>query len=269
MKPKKALIVYKKSFYEKHPVFRSLSGIRASHDRHRRTLRAVKRALRGRGVRYDAVYRTREVPYGRYDLIIPVGGDGTFLEAARRVGNELMLGVNSDPDHSVGIFCAATGETFARVLGRLLDGRARVRCLTRLAVRIGTRALKQPVLNDVLFCHRNPAAMSRYWIAAGGRQEQQRSSGVWVATAAGSTGGIHSAGGRRMGWGSRRIQYHPRELYDASRHRLRGGSAGRVVIGSLMRDGMLYVDGSHRRFKIPYGGVISVSRSLEPLKIVY
>ena len=52
------------------------------------------------------------------------------------------------------------------------------------------------VLNDILICHHNPGAMSRYYLTVGRVREEQRSSGVWIATAAGSSGGLHSAGGK-------------------------------------------------------------------------
>ena len=69
------------------------------------------------------------------------------------------------------------------------------------------------VLNDILVCHHNPGAMSRYFLTVEGTREEQRSSGVWIATAAGSSGGLHSAGGKVLTQKSKEFQYRPRELY--------------------------------------------------------
>ena len=81
--------------------------------------------------------------------------------------------------------------------------------VTRLAIDLEGRRL-QPALNDVLVAHVQPAATSRYRLTLGRRSEEHRSSGLWVATAAGSTAGIRSAGGRPMPLTSRRIQFRAR-----------------------------------------------------------
>ena len=82
------------------------------------------------------------------------------------------------------------------------------------------------ILNDILVAHQCPAAMSRYRISVDGQCEEQYGSGVWISTAAGSTAGILSAGGRVMRPGSKRIQYMSRELFDRpdTAYSLRGGT---------------------------------------------
>jgi len=129
------------------------------------------------------------------------------------------------------------------------------------------------VLNDILIAHQNPAAMSRYAIRVNGTQEEQRSSGLWLSTAVGSTAAIKSAGGRVLPRESKAIQYLPRELYygPGTTYRLTGGlvQLGRaIVLRSLMREGMVYADGEHLRVPFRYGDVLRVSRSPQPLVVV-
>ena len=64
------------------------------------------------GIRFTESYRGRGIDYLKYDLIITVGGDGTFLEAAKHAKHQIILGVNSAPDHSVGRFCIANKYNF-------------------------------------------------------------------------------------------------------------------------------------------------------------
>ena len=45
------------------------------------------------------------------------------------------------------------------------------------------------VINDVLIAHKNPAATSRYLLELNKTKEEQRSSGIWIATPMGSTAG--------------------------------------------------------------------------------
>src|SRR5882724_3517 len=56
---------------------------RKTHDNHFATLSDVEAALKSRKLNYTKICRGTNCNYGRYDLIITVGGDGTFLEAAR------------------------------------------------------------------------------------------------------------------------------------------------------------------------------------------
>lgn len=231
--------------------------------------------LRESGLQARVTHRARVVDTRPYPLVISVGGDGTFLEAARCVAGagQRILGVNSDPERSAGTFCSADGATFGAKLRKILRGRVKTVRLHRMELRLNGRRLGAPVLNDILVTHRRPAAMSRYWLRVGAAREEQRSSGLWIATAAGSTGAIRSAGGRPLERRSRALVYRPRELYSGGgiRCRLRGGAvpAGRrVAVGSLMRDGMICADGEHMTFPFGYGDVLEVSPSPRPLRVV-
>ena len=132
-------------------------------------------------------------------------------------------------------------------------------------------------LNDVLFCHECPASTTRYELTVGDRAEQQMSSGIWVASAAGSTAAIRAAGGRSMPAGSRRIQFVVREPFPY-------GGIGRIepprmVRGFVARDEALkirsrttsariYVDGPHVVFPVEFGDVVTVSGAARPLHLV-
>ena len=240
---------------------------------HRQAMGQVLSALRASGLRARVTQRARSLDTRPYPLVIAVGGDGTFLEAARCVAGagQRILGVNSDPERSAGSFCSTDGAAFAGKLRQILRGRAKTARLNRMELRLNGRRLGAPVLNDILVTHRRPAAMSRYWLRVGAAREEQRSSGLWIATAAGSTGAIRSAGGKPLARNSRALVYRPRELYSGSRCRLRGGAvpAGRrVAVGSLMREGMICVDGEHMTYPFRYGDVLEVRPSARPLRVV-
>ena len=289
MRVRKVLLIYKKSARRIYPlrrgdrislsrrgnefIQRDLKRIQAAHLVHQRTLEKVRRLLREKGVRFKAVYRARVTDYSSYDGVISVGGDGTFLEAAHRIRSQWILGVNSDPARSAGSFCAANGSNFEKILDRILKRNARIQILHRLQLKLNEKPLEIPVLNDILITHRKPAAMSRYWIRVRGRREEQRSSGLWIATAAGSTGAIRSAGGQGLPRESRLLQYRPRELYQGPGHRYRltGGvipSNRPVQIGSLMRGGFICVDGEHWTFPFQYGDRLTLQGAPYPLRVV-
>lgn len=254
-------------------VQRDLRRFRQASWAHEQALQRVLAVLRKKTVPFSVVRRVRRRPLSGYDLVISVGGDGTFLEAARGVRRQRILGINSDPARSAGSFCAATAATFGQILDRVLRNRARTVFLNRIRMVRNRRPVDLHVLNDLLVTHCRPAAMSRYRLQIGRRREEQRSSGLWIATAGGSTGAIRSAGGRVLPRGSREIQYRPRELYAAGRKkfRLTGGviRAGVPVrVDSLMRQGMVCVDGEHITLPFGYGDRLEIRASAYPLCVV-
>ena len=270
MSPKKILVVYKKSAYQL-----GLKNLRRSHDFHYQTLAAVEKALKNfKEVNFDRLARGKVFDGRKFDLVVSVGGDGTFLDAARHLGSTPILGVNSAPGHSVGRFCPACPDDFEKTLDAYLHGRLKTKRIERMQVRVNRKIWCHPVLNEVLVSHAVPAAMSRYLLKVGGKSEAQRSSGLWISTAAGSTGAIKSSGGKVLPLFSKQFQYLPRELFDGhgAGYHLKGGllPATRpvVTVQSQMRGGRLYFDGAHQWLPFHYGDVLQIFLSKCPLKVI-
>jgi NAD+ kinase len=236
---------------------------------------AILHALRGLGIAFDLAFRADlKVTKKRYDLVVPVGGDGTFLQAARSVHRTPLLGVNSDPQRSEAVFCGATRRTFKRLCQRALEGRLKALRIYRLVLALNGRPLATRALNDVLLAHDDPATMSRYRLRIGGREELQKSSGLWVSTAAGSSSAVWAAGGTRLPWGAATFQYKPRELYRGrlSHSRMAGGVLGprsRLRITWLMRRGAAFVDGPHVKIPLRFADQLDIRLSLaDPLHVL-
>ena len=283
---KKVLILYKQSSYQTYfsdqsnfPRDLKLNGsdvrrFKETHKRHFQTLQEVEEFLAANKIHYQKIPRGGKADFAKYDLIMTVGGDGTFLEAAQQITHQPILGINSDPKWSVGKFCTASSFNFGRVINDILAGRFKVRTLQRLQVSIPTQKVKINILNDVLVCHKNPAAMSRYYLKIGKRKEEQKSSGVWVATAAGSSGAICSAGGKILALNAKQFQYKPRELYGTpgKEYQLTGGSIYPpqvIKIISLMREGVIFADGSHVHFPFHFGEEAVFVLSPQKLSVLY
>jgi len=182
------------------------------------------------------------------DLIVSVGGDGTFLAAAHAAGNIPLLGVNFRPHTSVGFFCAATPHTFHRILERIIGEALQPVMLPMLELKIGSEKIPTRALNDVLFSSPSPAEMSRYTIHVEGKQEAQRSSGVWIAAGPGSTAAMTSAGGKKRPIADAQLQYLVREPcpMPGQSYRLTRGivTEGKSIsITSDMSNAVIYLDG--------------------------
>jgi NAD+ kinase len=265
--------------------------LQQAHDQHRSSCAIVINALRDYGFDVRVVAGLRRRDARESDLIVTIGGDGTFLRASHCVesptadsalGGEAagldgpvkhadavaaalalpdhgtpMLGVNSSPETSIGFFCAATAATIEAWLNRLRRGEIQTSPLWRMAVSIDGRRVDDLALNDVLVAHRVPAETTRYTLSVDGASQRQKSSGVWIATAAGSTGAIRSAGGDIQDLDDRRVQFRVRELFPMSIGEdvplLGGCTSGAVELVSHTPSGVLYLDGAHRKIRFGMG----------------
>lgn len=279
MKNPRILVVYKRSpllvvgtsLAVKNECFRR------NHASHYATLKHVGGILEAHGLDHHQHLRGPKIKYTDYDLIISVGGDGTFLEAARNsTSKQLILGINSDPSWSVGQFCATNVNGFEALLLKTLR-KPSFKKLHKLRVTFLDKKHPRFVecLNDVLFCHANPASMSRYIMTIGKQTEEQRSSGVWFSSAAGSTGAIFSAGGVKLPLESLSIQYIPRELYHArtnAPYHLTGGvlkPKSHIMIDSRMPHGRVFIDGAHIKFPLTFCQRIRIELSSAYIRMVY
>ncbi len=288
MKIKKVVLFHKKSAYSIH-YFKNgkarkknkpclpnneLSRLQVTHDEHYGALAKVEKILKKRKISYQKICRGKKIPYPEDAFIIAVGGDGTFLEAARCVKNQVILGVNSSPDWSVGRFCGATADSFNKKLDQINENEVKPIRIERLKIELNDTVLDIQAVNDILICHTNPAAMSRYYLTVNRVKEEQSSSGIWISTASGSTGAINSAGGKILPRESKAIQYKTRELYPKRniKYRLTGAvlrKNRKVDVSSLMHEGMMFIDGAHVQFPFSYCDKVHICSSSQPLRVIF
>jgi NAD+ kinase len=257
----------------------TVSRLRRSHEDHEATRAEVETALTELHADAQYVEGARSRVEGTFDLVVTIGGDGTLLAASHRIGPDVpLLGVNSAPEHSVGFFCAARKGSVKKTLTQALDGSIKATVLTRMRVDLNERTLHKRVLNDALFCHEVPAATSRYILRVtqgdgNVEEEEQRSSGIWVGPAAGSTAAQRSSGGRVLPLSSHKLQYVIREPYTPLGERLalsRGtiDEDGSLVLLNKMREARLFLDGHHIVHAATVGDVVTMRRSEETLTVL-
>ena len=185
-------------------------------------------------------------------MVIAVGGDGTFIEASRRIGTQPILGVNSDPERSVGHYCSTTIDTFAAVFDNYCNGQVPPLPLNRLSLKLDGVPLEMTAINDLLIAHHRPAAFSKYIITIDDLSEDHSGSGIWISTAMGATGAVVPAGGQQMPPHSPDLQYRPRELY------LGNGRHYTLTGGILAADKKLQIT-SGMRLPVPCAFSTSIS----------
>jgi NAD+ kinase len=266
----------------------SVAGQVETHRAHLRTLEVVNDALGELGITATQVPFPSRIPASA-SLVITVGGDGTLLGSSHDVGEATpILGINSAPKTSIGFFCAGSAESARRLLRQTFLQGPNVRMLARMQVTLDDKVLSQRVLNEALFCHSSPAATSRYELRIvetaaeraktrqqeTGKQESQRSSGLWIGPPAGSTAAQRSAGGRVLRMDREVLQYVVREAYapHGKKPKLTRGIVGKdgsIELLSRMRSGRIFLDGPDLTFAIELGARLRFAISSDKLSLVH
>ncbi len=201
-------------------------------------------------------------------VVVVLGHDGLVANTAKYAGELPIIGVNPDKARNDGILVPFAVAQVRRTLKRTLDQKSKWREVT----------LAQATLNDGqtllafndLFIGRKTHVSARYTLHYQGDSEPQSSSGVIVATGAGSTGWLSSVfnmtrgvskwtGGqagaaKKLGWEDRQLAWVVREPF-VSKHSQANLVAGtldageELVMESLMPEsGVVFSDGVEQDF---------------------
>lgn len=255
---KKILVVFKEE--ASHP---------SHHETHYSSLKKICKVLDQYPLRYRVIRRENLRKKIREELVITVGGDGTFLHASHFAdAKHLLLGVNSVPYASHGAFCYTNAQNFEKIFPKVLQHQVPVTPLYRLQAKKNKKALPFLALNDILFANPSPAGTSRYQIQYRRKQENQKSSGIWISTPSGSSAAIRSAGGLLLPKHSRQFQFRIREAFQQGKKKLKIlkgilSAKEKLILIPQMSRGTLFIDGSHLHCNLKYGDTVEISLSRE------
>ena len=145
------------------------------------------------------------------DVVISMGGDGTFLEVARRVGDKQcpILGINMG---RLGFLSDFTAEDMALAIDQIYDGRIRSeeRSLLCLEYSEGQPQSYPYALNEVAILKRDNSSMISIRVEIDGEYlTTYQADGLIVNTPTGSTGYALSVGGPIIWPGSATIGIVP------------------------------------------------------------
>jgi NAD kinase len=198
--------------------------------------------------------------FGRYKVVVVLGQDGLVANAAKYVGGVPIVAVNPDPNRFDGVLLPFQLPQARAAVSRVLNGEARMRNVTLAEANLddGQRLL---AFND-LFVGCQSHVSARYLLKVQqNRSESQSSSGLIVATGAGSTGWLSSTfnmangitrslGGQpdpppRMAWEDRELIWAVREPFVSKT------SQAELVYGKLHEGAELVIES-----QMPSRGVI-------------
>ncbi len=209
----------------------------------------------------------------KVDALLSLGGDGTFLTAARLVRGEKVpiLGVNLG---RVGFLADASLDNLRKILEELLrrDYTLRRRMLLGIEHWRGKKMLFQDIaLNEIAFAGEMGGQMVELSVSARGRfLTEYRVDGLLVSTPTGSTAYSLSAGGPIIHPSGNSILLTPMNPASLSVRPLVLPDSMEIEVKNHMGEGKtvnLYVDGRHRRSFQP-GDVIKLHKHPEGLRII-
>jgi len=240
-----------------------------------KTLQLVERCLAANKIKYRATRRvnfTKAMVKNR-DLVITVGGDGTFLKAAHYIGDTPIFSVSSDVRYNEAFYARATQKDFNKKFEKLLKGKFKITKIPRLQAKLNGKIIPFLAVNEVFVGSKHPYHTSRYWITINGKKEFQKSSGVIIATRSGSTGWAKSASRKSLNIPKNGFGYVIREPYIGrlTKSKLLGGALSKndvVKIISSLHGGIVVIDSSESVNKFVDGDKLEVTVSKQPLNYV-
>lgn len=202
MKFRSALVVY--------------SAPESSQERKARDI--VLKMLKESGIPTEVIERKKLLPrhYSKKSVVIPVGGDGTFLATARYATATPLLGVNADTKRKEGFLLNSTEKSFRKDLGKIIKGEFQIKHLPVLEARVNGKLIPTKALNEFYLGAEKAYVTSRYHITLKGKKEEHRSSGLIVCTPQGVNAWANSVYGRKLVVPKNRFAYVIREPYENS-----------------------------------------------------
>ncbi len=128
--------------------------------------------------------------FGSNDIVVVVGQDGLVANTLKYLSNQLLIGVNPDPQRWDGVLLPFRVADLNLIVRDVYKGRRKIKevSMAKAALNDGQTLY---AVND-LFIGQKTHISSRYHIRLGESQEYQSSSGIIVSTGLGSTGWLKS-----------------------------------------------------------------------------
>jgi NAD kinase len=165
---------------------------RQEHDLYHAVVDRVRRECRSVAPRVHVIERGFLPSYlfTPKDLVVAIGQDGLVVNAAKYLDGQPLVAVNPDPATIMGVLLPYRPEQATQAVARVMAGQEGVRAVT-MAEAVLSDGQRLLAFND-LFIGPKSHTSARYTIRHRERQEVHSSSGVIVATGAGSTGWLSS-----------------------------------------------------------------------------
>lgn len=221
------------------------------------------------------IKRERIKEIKNFDLVITIGGDGTFLRTARSLkDNTPIFGINLDKRFKEGFLLQSCHDNFKKDFKKILDQKYKTIKVDRLEASINNKKLPIIALNEFYIGHNKSYLMTRYEITVNNKTEFQKSSGIIVGTGAGSNAWIKSANGKIIPLNSKKFQVLVREPFCSKKTQCLIRNAFYkeneiFKIKSEMNKGVIVADSLKPEFNFKKNDIIKIFMSKKKLNYIH
>lgn len=239
----------------------------------KKTRMTVSKILLEEGIPLKVIERKKLKSLKGKDLVIPVGGDGTFLATAQQVNGTPLLGVNADTKHKEGFLLSSTERSFRKDLKKILKHQYTIKELPLLKARVNNKPVPVKAVNEFYVGAEKAYVTSRYRITIKKKTEVHRSSGLIVCTPQGVNAWANSVYGKKLIVPKNKYAYVIREPYENkvfSNYSLKKGilsGKDRVIFTSEMSSNVLVPD-SLNKIKLKRHDKVVITKSRKTVKVV-
>lgn len=136
-----------------------------------------------------------EVDFEEFGVVITLGGDGTFINAAAKISHQILIGINSEPRKSIGGLARFVPSDIPDLCQKIATGNYNVQNWDRLSARINGKELPYWAINEILISKPNIYQTSKLHIKVGDKDGFCYGNGIIISTQRGSTAFYKSANG--------------------------------------------------------------------------
>jgi NAD+ kinase len=239
------------------------------------TLKIVKVALKNHKATYSEKNHARKKHFMSKDLVITLGGDGTFLQTSHFILDRTpMFGVNANTRIKDGFYTICTKDNFEEKFKDYIKGKLKVRKLLRLEAKLDGKVLPEKALNEVYMGPHNAFITAVYHIITPYCDGRQKSSGVIVSTPTGSYAWNRSAGGKVMDLDEQSYEYLIREPHKGRLTTCEKNSGKmrlnqKIKIISEKNENVVVMDSLSKVYKFKEGSVLEIYPSKLRLNVVW
>jgi NAD kinase len=256
--------ISKEYLYLNHPL--NKEKLQKAHDENKVALENVISELEKNGISYTKIWRGGDEMYNltkTHDVVIACGGDGTFIDAARYITTQTpLIGVSSNPTHSIGYFCACNPQTLIQTLNK-----NEITTLPRMQVKYNGLALRSSYINDIVIS-KGIASFQRLGLTLMNDDQNvvtQKptnllNTGLLISTGAGSTAYMSNVGGTAFAVDSDELEYAELLI-----KRPKIGFANKIVVSVQDNDIAAYFDGDYDVLNLGFTDTLEFSMNGSPL----
>lgn len=174
-----------------------LQNLLQDHLDHQKTKDTVITFLTEQNIEFKLIKadQIEEIDYKIYSSVISLGGDGTFLKAAKKIDKQEILGINSVPKKSVGHLAKFTRKNFQGAIIDLIASKAKIDFWDRIGVSLNGLELDFKATNEVFIGVSKIYKTSHLKIEVDQKAGEVSGNGLIISTHQGSSGFYQSSGG--------------------------------------------------------------------------